>query len=68
MRKRRIRLHLSRKQMILMYEQNIFFKVLFDFLKELPPDFDPKNTSLLDAYDIIIKFMEKHDLLNEEDQ
>ena len=48
-----------------MNEEEILFKVLFDFLKELPEDFDRNYTTYAEAVDIIDKFMKKHGLIDE---
>ncbi len=45
-----------------MNEEKIIFNVLLDFLRELPEDFDQPTTTLAQASDMIIQFMEKHGL------
>lgn len=45
-----------------MIEQDILFKVLLDFMKELPEEFDRNHTTYAQACDIINNFMKKHGL------
>lgn len=45
-----------------MKERDIFFDVLFDFLRELPKEFDRDTTTYSEACEIIEKFMERHGL------
>lgn len=43
-------------------EDDIFYDVLFDFLKELPEDFDRNLTTYAECDKIIKNFMVKHGL------
>lgn len=47
-------------------ERDILFEVLFDFLRELPEDFDRDHTTYAEAKDIIKTFMDKHGLTDDD--
>lgn len=47
-------------------QQTLFFNVLLDFLKELPQDFDINNITYRQAAEMIVNFMKKHGLLDDE--
>lgn len=49
-----------------MRQKDILFEVLFDFLKEIPSEFDRNYTTYAEAVDIINRFMDKHGLNDDE--
>lgn len=44
-------------------EQDLIREMLFDFLRELPPHFDPNITSVEEAYALIDNFMKQNGLI-----
>ncbi len=47
-------------------DEVLIFRMLWDFMKDLPMNFDQANFSVIQCHDIIEAFMVKHGLKEEE--